>query len=96
MTEPSMVEKMARGAYEKFIETVRDLEPSWDGLPQSHRDRMIDSQRAAIEVLREPTDAMIVAASGTGLCPSGVADIYIDMIDAALRDGNERGMSDAS
>ncbi len=40
--------------------------------------------RAAIEAMREPTDAMVASVCGTGLCPSGVADIYIDMIDAAL------------
>ncbi len=39
---------------------------------------------AAIAAMRDPTDAMVAAASGTGLCPSGVSDIYIDMIEAAL------------
>ena len=58
----SMIERAAKAAYERFIEPVRDLELSWDDLPQSHRDRMIDSQRAAIEAMREP-ELMIVQAA---------------------------------
>lgn len=57
-----MVEKAAKAAYERFIEPVRDLEPTWDQLPQSHRDRLIDSQRAAIEAMRQPNLAMVIAA----------------------------------
>jgi len=87
MSEPSMVEKVARAAYEKFIEAVRDLEPSWEGLPQSHRDRLIDSQRSAIEVMREPTDIMCRAPQENRT--TGARRSYQAMIDAALQEGKE-------
>lgn len=58
------LEKAARAAYEKWIEDVRDLEPSWDELPQSHRDRLIACQRAVISSI-EVDDAKAMTALDT-------------------------------
>lgn len=55
-----------------------------EGCPPKVKDAYFKRARAALEAMREPTDAMVASVCGTGLCPSGVADIYIDMIDAAL------------
>lgn len=44
-------DKAARLQYERYVSDVRDLEPAWDDLPKSHRDRMVDSLRAALSVL---------------------------------------------
>lgn len=57
----SMVERVARATYEKYMEGVEDLEPKWDEMEESHRHRMIDAARAGMEAMREPTEAMIVA-----------------------------------
>lgn len=87
MTDTSMIERVARAAYEKFIEDVRDLEPKWDDLPQSHRDRMITSQRAAIEVMREPTPSMLQAgvwADSEDGASDNPQNIWQGMIDKAL------------
>lgn len=51
------VERAAKAAYENWIEPVRDLEPSWDSLPDSHRERLMDSQRAALRTQVEAKDA---------------------------------------
>jgi hypothetical protein len=62
----TMLETMARATYAKWIEDVRDLEPSWDDLPDSHRDRLIDASRAALQSIREPSEAARVAAAEAG------------------------------
>jgi hypothetical protein len=53
MTDNSLTEHVARIHYERYMEPVRDLELSWDDLPQEHRDRMIDAQQAAISAVLE-------------------------------------------
>lgn len=45
------IEKMARAAYENWIAPVRDLEPAWDDLPQSHVDRLVECQCAALDAV---------------------------------------------
>lgn len=59
MTNPTL-ERAARAAYEAWIDDVRDLEPVWGDLPESHRDRLMDSMKAAILSLADnaPTRAM--------------------------------------
>lgn len=56
------LEKAARATYAKWIEDVRDLEPEWDALPESHRARLIDATRAALLAIREPSEAILRAA----------------------------------
>lgn len=46
-----VVERAAKAQYQKFMEDVADLEPAWDDLPESHRDRMRTSLKAALAVL---------------------------------------------
>lgn len=41
----------ARKQYEAYIEDVADLEPSWDQLPESHKDRLIRSLACALSSL---------------------------------------------
>jgi hypothetical protein len=79
----SMIEKVARASYEKRIEPVRDLEPAWDLLPADHQDRLKESARAAIEVMREPTKEIINA---TGLWSGAATSFWTAMIDAALEE----------
>lgn len=46
-----VAERMAKAAYEDWISDVRDLEESWEDLPQSHRDRLVKSQEAALSAV---------------------------------------------
>lgn len=46
-----LVDAMARATYENWIAPVRDLEPAWDDLPQSHVDRLIECQQAALDAV---------------------------------------------
>ena len=71
----SMVERVARVLQERKY---------GKGCPVWEED--LAEARAAVAAMRELTDAMVDAASGAGLCPSDVSDIYIDMIDAALNE----------
>lgn len=50
MTDPTPeeIEAAARASYEAWIAPVRDLEPSWGDLPESHRDRLRESTTAAL------------------------------------------------
>ena len=51
-----MVERVTRAAYEWYLEgLIGCCEPTWDMLPQSHRDNLMGAQRAAITAMREPT-----------------------------------------
>ena len=61
-----IVEAMARAAYENYMDgLIGCCELSWTGLPQDHRDRMIESQRAALtaalDCMQSPSDVMIIA-----------------------------------
>lgn len=88
----TMLEKMARSTYAKWIEDVRDLEPAWDDLPESHRARLIDATRAALMAIQEASQGMVRAAYETaspGFCdepgdPLDPADVWDAMIDAIL------------
>lgn len=46
--------------------------------------------RAALQALREPTEAMEEAAKPYGICMSALDDAWRAMIDAALSEGAER------
>jgi len=91
-----IVERVAKAAYEKWIEGVETLEPPWEQMPQDFRDRMIGAQRAAIAAMREPTDNMIVAGDERILrhlsshemmsaIPTPSQNCFTAMIDEALR-----------
>lgn len=61
MTEA--LERAARAAYEAWIDDVRELEPAWNDLPESHRHRLIQSARAVLLAVREPDRSMIIAGN---------------------------------
>ena len=83
----TMLEKMAKAAYDDWIADVRDLEEPWHDLPESHRVRMIASQRAALQAIREPDMALYVNA-GTSEDDHPVAH-FTAMIDAILSEGEK-------
>lgn len=41
--------KIAKVHYDKYMEGVQDLEPSWEKLEESHRARMIAAMEAALD-----------------------------------------------
>ena len=50
------LERAARAQYEAWIDDVRDLEPSWDELPESHKCRLVGSARAVLMAVRDRDD----------------------------------------
>ena len=90
MTE-TMLEKAARASYDKWIEDVCDLEPEWDTLPESHRARLIDATRAALQAIREPSEAMIDAGYERDvlLCRSDALQVWNAMIGAIMSEAGE-------
>lgn len=46
------LEQMTKAAYEEWIGPVRSTEPAWDGLDDSFRQRLIDTQIAALLALK--------------------------------------------
>lgn len=77
-----MVERVARAIGSHPIGDV-DLDYLADMLTEN---ALREIAIAAIEAMREPTDAMFAAAP-SGECPSYVDDLWQDMIDAALVGG---------
>lgn len=95
------IEEAARAAYAditRVVEIVRPGSPfiKWDSLPEEQRQIMLSTLRAALKVLREPSEAMTskcwsatVEGDGEGGCwigPSGTADLWRSMIDAILEE----------
>lgn len=79
-----MVERVARATYEARPygdEHAGDL--IWDRLEDGWKDRHRDMARAAIEAMREPTDAMVDAAYGRERTGTERGN-WRAMIDAAL------------
>lgn len=78
MTNPTL-ERAARAAYEAWIDDVRDLEPAWDDLPESHRDRLVGSTRAMLMAVREPDmrTRMVGRNAMTGTTVSPFADYSV-------------------
>jgi hypothetical protein len=101
----SKIERVARAMCDDFLRVVFG-EMGWDGNPppnaedmerewrerewQEQKDMWMRAARAAIEAMREPTDAMVDAAlSATGIYEDGSNDYlvhYQSMIDAALNE----------
>lgn len=48
----TLIELAAKAAYEKWIEGVESLEPSWDQAPEDFKDRLMEAQRAALEAIQ--------------------------------------------
>lgn len=92
----SVLESMARAAYEAFIADVADLEPCWDDLAHTgHQERMIEAQRAALIALRDGvTDeaGRIVWWNVTGAigCPDEGTTAFRAAIDHVLQEREER------
>lgn len=88
----TMLEKMARATYAKWIEDVCDLEPEWDALPESHRARLIGASRAALQAIRDADPKIIEAGclsaqDGVGCTPWDNARAWEDGTDGASRQG---------
>lgn len=88
-SEQTMVERVARACWQ--TQTIRP----WEDAHEDEREEMIGYARAAIEAMREPTDAMLVAGAKAGdavqngeLWPeaSSVGLVFFNMIDAALNE----------
>lgn len=47
------IEAMAKAAYDEFVGPMRVIEPAWEILPDSHRNRMMESMSAALLALAE-------------------------------------------
>jgi len=87
----TMLEKMARAMHEwrwlpvDGAATPSIAMPSWSDLPQWQRDRRIGDARAALQAIREPTDAMINAADDGVSCTAPAVDVaFTARIDAIL------------
>lgn len=89
---PEMVERVARAIYEG--RNGKGCKP-WSLLTNAHKDPYRGDARASIEAMREPTEAMLAAASeadalnwsledGEGLDGVSWDLAYQAMIDAAL------------
>jgi hypothetical protein len=88
-----MVERVARGMYEAEPDAHRF--PDWDKLTADDelRRRFLRQARAAIEAMREPTEAMLRSGTDHDAEGGGTGNplaIYTAMIDAALSP-NQKG-----
>jgi len=72
----SMIETVARAAYERMIEGIKTMHPipgqefpdeKWDGLAPELQQHWRDIARAAIAAMREPTEAMLEAGTTHGI-----------------------------
>lgn len=68
---------------EKERSGARDM-PSWDELGDDGRFYFTHRVRAVLQAIREPSEAMIEAASDEGGCDGTHISVYRAMIDAAL------------
>lgn len=77
----SMIERVARALAEQWNE------PVWEGIDPGKRERFYGDAIAAIEAMREPTQAMLDTTKHPH-CVETMDDIYevwVNMIDEALR-----------
>lgn len=59
-------------------------QPAWDEATEYQRDFHRAEARAAIEAMREPTKAMLLAGHGANLCDNA-PEVWQAMIDEALK-----------
>jgi hypothetical protein len=79
----SMVERVAKAIQQASFRMIR---PSWDSLDNAEKDQWRIRARAAIESLREPTEAMIEAGKSPGWSHWESRGRFNLMIDAALNE----------
>jgi hypothetical protein len=89
----SMVEKVARVLYAVRVESAKeaglDTSFTWETEPNVYREHCLREARAAIEAMREPTEAMKHATDevhwgySCAVC-GGLTEGWYAMIDAAL------------
>jgi hypothetical protein len=91
MSEMGMVERVARALYAIRMETADGAglhEPYvWETDNNAYREHCLREARAAIEAMREPTEAMVeagVSAETGKTLGDRVSNCYAAMIDAAL------------
>jgi hypothetical protein len=86
----NMIEKIAR-AMHNYAVSVGAVSPQWtdyENVPKLHNDHLLNTVKAALEAMKEPTEEMMEAARNHYSSPT---DLYLDsrehfqaMIDAAL------------
>jgi len=86
MADLEMVERVARALYENHPSDGGWGAILWDEYPTEFRASVYSAARAAIEAMREPTEAMVEAVSaGTGPATHlARKSIYVAMITTAL------------
>lgn len=97
-----LIERAARAHYTCRARDLAKAYPArmgvapvtWDDLPESVREIERGHMRAAIEAMREPTEAMIDAAylgepATNEIARRGTAQSYRAMISAALNEGEK-------
>ena len=95
----NMIERVARAICDTWAEREGCADYSWEVVKYAHQDpethaklaRMYETAmaeaRAAIEAMREPTEAM-VDSCGNGECGKWAWGAWDNMIDAALKETN--------
>jgi hypothetical protein len=91
MSEATMVERVARALFETEWSPAAERHEGkarldWEKEWPNSREYWLNSARAAMAAMRDPTDAMCAAGSSasTSVRPEGVPLIWRGMIDAAL------------
>jgi hypothetical protein len=84
MKMQSMIEKVARAIAEVNVSGSDLLHYSYD----KDSDGYLELARAAIEAMREPTEAMLDSTGGE--CRVWAPGAWVSMIDAALKENGER------
>lgn len=79
-----MVERVAKALWEHGGDG--SLPRSWKLLHSDKKPEYRHMARAAIEAMRRPTDAMVDVSYDVG-CGPGCLEVWVGMIDAALKDG---------
>lgn len=91
MMTTQALERAARAAYEAWIDDVRDLEPAWNDLPESHRYRLVQSARAVLMAVRDDQDDVITdlvrANRGEFYAPEYLPYDFTAVIDVILGEG---------
>ena len=92
MTEGGMVNRCAKAAFERAMQQpYGDVTRRWDEMGDAQR-YWIDTTRAVIEAMMEPTPAMRVAGAHVhDQRPSEAAAVFQAMLRTALSQPNEEG-----
>ena len=54
----AQIEAAAKAAYKNWTEPVQCCEPTWDELPESHKQRLYDCQKAALTAAAEVVEKL--------------------------------------